>query len=345
MACEGCCPKACRSAGRAGFDLRIGSSHLAAGAVSAYSPAMSAEAPPEAAPEDRLAAAYAYCSDLVRSQDRDRFLTALFAPEAVRRHLLALYAFNVDVARVREVVREPLPGEVRLAWWRETIEGEGRGAVEAHPVAFALLDTVERCALPRASLINLVDARIFDLYDDPMPSLGDLEGYAGETAGALLQLSALMLAPEHAAAAADASGHAAVAIALTGLMRALPIHAGRGQCYLPLDILARHGLDREAAVAGRDTPELRASLAELRVEAQRHLAAAGAALAALPTAARIAVAPPFLGLALVPGDLRALARVGDPFRQVAGLSALRRTFAVWRAARRAAAGKAWVKAG
>ncbi|MFG1479321.1 phytoene/squalene synthase family protein [Xanthobacter sp. V4C-4] len=291
----------------------------------------------------RIDAAYAYCADLVRAQDRDRFLAALFAPEARRRHLMALYAFNLDVARVRELVREPLPGEVRLAWWREVIEGEGRGAVDGHPVAVALLDTLEQAALPKASLINLIDARIFDLYDDPMPSLGDLEGYAGETAGALLQLSALILAGAGAGETADASGHGGVALALTGLMRAFPIHAGRGQCYLPLDLLARHGLDRDAAVAGRDTAELRAALAELRVEARRHLAHAGAALAALPEATRKAVAAPYLTLALVPGDLKALARQHNPFGEVAGLAPMWRTFALWRAARRAARGRAWVK--
>lgn len=302
---------------------------------------MSAEAPPA----DRLAAAYAHCAELVRAHDRDRFQAALFAPGAVRPHLMALYAFNLDVARVREVVREPLPGEVRLAWWREVIAGEGRGAVEAHPVATALIDTVARFGLPRQSLLNLVDARIFDLYDDPMPSLTDLEGYAGETAGALLQLSALMLAPDAAEVAADASGHAGVAVALAGLMRAFPIHAGRGQCYLPLDLLARHGLDREAVVSGRDSPGLRAALADLRAEARHHLARAGAALATLPPAARKALGAPYLTLALVPGDLKALARVRDPFRQMAGLAPVWRTFALWRAARRAAAGRLWVKGG
>lgn len=297
----------------------------------------------EAPRSDRLDAAYAYCADLLRTQDRDRFLAALFAPEALRRHLFALYAFNLDAARVRELVHEPLPGEVRLAWWREMIEGETRGDVEAHPIAFALLDTVERFALPRASLTGLIDARIFDLYDDPMPSLVDLEGYAGETAAALLQLSTLILAPEAAGRTADAAGHGGVAIAVTGLMRAFPIHAARGQCYLPLDVLARHGLDRDAAVSGKDTPALRAAFADLRAIAQQHLARAGEALADVPAGERKQIAPPYLALALVPGDLKALARVGDPFRDIVGLSPFRRAFTLWRAARRANAGKGWVK--
>lgn len=288
-------------------------------------------------------AAYAHCTELVRSQDRDRFLGALFAPAALRRHLMALYAFNYDVARVREVVREPLPGEVRLAWWREVIEGEGRGAVEGHPVALALMDTRARFNLPAVSLTNLVDARIFDLYDDAMPTLADLEGYAGETAGALLQLSALVLHPQAAGAVADASGHGGVAIALTGLMRALPLHVRRGQCYLPLDVLARHGLDREGVVGGAAGPALLAALAELREIAQGHLAQAARALAVLPADDRMALAPPYLPQALVAGDLKALARVRDPLQDLAGVAPWRRTLAVWRAGRRAGAGRTWLK--
>lgn len=293
--------------------------------------------PPALATEPALASDYAYCSDLVRAQDRDRFLAALFAPPAVRNDLLALYAYNVEIARVREVVREALPGEVRLQWWRELIEGHGRGDVTGHPVASALLDTLGRHGLPRGALLNLIEARVFDLYDDPMPSLNDLEGYAGETASALLQLSVHILAGGPRPELADACGHGGVAIALTGLMRALPVHAARGQCFLPADLLARHGASRDDVVARTPTPGLLATLADLRAHAARHFAAAQQGLADAPRA----LAPAFLTLALVPGDLRALARVRDPFRAVGGLSPLRRQWTLWRAARRTPRGGSW----
>lgn len=276
-----------------------------------------------------LATDYAHCAELVRAQDRDRFLATLFAPAQARPHLFALYAYNVEISRVREVVREALPGEVRLQWWRELIEGHARGEVAGHPVASALLDTLAQKALPRGALLNMVEARVFDLYDDPMPSLNDLEGYAGETASALLQLSAHILAGGARADLADACGHGGVAIALTGLMRALPVHAARGQCFLPVDLLARHGSSREEVVARKATAGILAALADLRERAARHLQQAEAALAE----ASADVAPAFLQLALVPGDLRALARAKDPFQKIAGLSPLRRQWTLWRAAR------------
>ncbi len=270
--------------------------------------------------------------------DRDRFLATLFAPAAFRPHLLALYAFNIDVARLREIVREALPGEMRLAWWREVIEGQGRGAVEGHPVAYALMDTVERFSLPSAALINLLDARIFDLYDDPMPDLGSLEGYAGETASALFQLSMLILAPHMASRTGDLSGHAGVAYAMAGLMRALPIHAGRGQCYVPLSVLVQNGGSREDAVSGHVTPALQGALEDLRVQVRGHLEHAQNAFMTFPVEQRLEIAAPLLPLSLVPGDLKALARISDPFRELGGASAFWRQFSLWRASRRIKAG-------
>ena len=136
---------------------------------------------------------YAHCESLVRAADKDRYLAGLFAPVAARRHLYALYAFAAEIARVREAAREPLPGEIRLQWWRDALTGEGRGEVLANPAAAALIDTIAQCGLPKEPLIALIDAHGFDLYDDAMPSLADLDTYAQHTAGTLFGLGAKIL--------------------------------------------------------------------------------------------------------------------------------------------------------
>jgi len=86
---------------------------------------------------------FAHCENLLREGDKDRFLATLFAPADKRGPLFALYAFNHEVARVRETVREPLAGEVRLQWWRDAV-ASGGGEARAHPVAAALIDSIER---------------------------------------------------------------------------------------------------------------------------------------------------------------------------------------------------------
>lgn len=296
-------------------------------------------AEPDAAAPLTLDAAYTHCGELLRAQDRDRFLASLFVPEGERPHIWALYAFSLEIARVREVVREALPGEMRLQWWREVIEGLGRGDVSGHPVALAISATLEAKSLPRGALLNLIDARTFDLYDDPMPTLNDLEGYAGETASILIQLGAQILTGSAQPAVAEAAGHAGVAIALTGLMRAFPFHAARGQCYLPSDMLRAHGIGRDEAVGGAPSAALDEVLRELRAVAARHVRSAAECLGSVPRDAL----PVFLPLALVPGDLKALGRVRDPFKTVAGAAPLMRLWTIWRAARRARAGRPLVR--
>jgi phytoene synthase len=200
--------------------------------------------------DPRLGEAYVYCETLLREHDPDRWLACLFAPWSHRKHLHALYAFSLEVARVREIVSDPMPGEIRFQWWRDALEGEERGDISAHPVASALLDTVKRFKLPRAALTNLVDARTFDLYDDPMPGMRQLEGYGGETSSAIIRMACLILADGRDPGGADAAGHGGLAFAITGLLRALPWHGARGQVYLPGDVLKEAGAMPQDLIAG-----------------------------------------------------------------------------------------------
>ncbi|WP_029355251.1 phytoene/squalene synthase family protein [Bosea sp. 117] len=271
-----------------------------------------------------------HCASLVRALDRDRYVADLFAPADKRGALFALHAFNIEVARVREAITNPMAGEVRLQWWSDALIGNARGDVRSNPIAAALLDAVEAHGLPREALFALIDARIFDLYDDPMPSVNDLEGYAGETSSALIRLASLVLGVAPDRASAEAAGHAGVAYAVTGLLRAFPLHAARGQCYVPLDLLKAHGASREDAISGTPTPGLRAALADMRSLARRHHEEAVAALQSVAPEAL----PAFLPLALVPGDLKAMERRPyDPFREAPAAPPVARLWRLWRAGR------------
>src|ERR1700741_1474761 len=95
---------------------------------------------------------FAHCENLVRAGDKDRWLASLFAPADRRRHLHALYGFTLEVARVRELAREPMAGEIRLQWWREVIPGTRPGEAAANPVAAALLETIARFGLSSQTL-------------------------------------------------------------------------------------------------------------------------------------------------------------------------------------------------
>jgi phytoene synthase len=272
---------------------------------------------------------YAHCQAQVREHDKDRFLATLFARAVARPHLFALYAFDLELARVRDRAKGAAAGEIRLQWWREVMEG-GRGEeATGHPVAAALLDTLARCSLQRNLLVGLIEARIFDLYDDPMPSLAALNAYADKSSGALIELAASVLTG--GAITRGGTIPAGRALAWTALLRQLSSHAARGQVYVPADLLARHGANRDAAISGRATPEFFAALAELRALARRELEAARAQSRNVSPEA----APAFLPLALVPLYLARMERRGyDPFRTPIEVPQWRRQWALWRAARR-----------
>src|SRR5262245_4253772 len=268
---------------------------------------------------------FAHCEQIVRDADKDRFLATLYAPANRRGPLFALYAFNAEVARVRDAITQPMAGEIRLQWWRDALERPGSGEARGNPVAAALLDSVIRFRLPVRSLVDLLEARSFDLYNDPMPTLAALEGYAEKTSSVLIDLAARIL--DRPPADVAPSREAGVAYAITGLLRAFPHHAAHGQLFVPLDLLERHGARSEDIFAGCATPGIAAALADLRQVAERHFAAY-----------RQAEIPPVLAPAFLPAELtglylKRLAGTADPFRP-RDVPAWRRQWALWRAARR-----------
>ncbi|HBF31584.1 phytoene/squalene synthase family protein [Rhizobium sp.] len=200
------------------------------------------------------------CLAILRETDRDRYLACLLSPQDKQPALAALYAFSAELARVRELVREPLPGEIRLQYWRDLLSGSTHGDSQANPLAAGLLQAVQQHRLPLKPLLDMIDARVGDLYDDPIGPRSALEGYAGETASALIQLASLVLDGEVAAACADIAGHAGVAQAIAGLLLLMPQHRARGQLYIPDEILAATGLDRQGFLEGKDTSRIHGAI-------------------------------------------------------------------------------------
>ncbi|TPM31574.1 phytoene/squalene synthase family protein [Mesorhizobium sp. B2-3-4] len=267
--------------------------------------------------------------DAVRAADHDRYLTALYAPADKRAALFSLYAFNAEIAGIRDRIHEPLPGEVRLQWWRDVIAAGGEAGA-GHPVAEALNATIATSRLPKLAFENMLEARIFDLYDDPMPSRTDLEGYCGETAAALIQLAAMVLDPVEAPRFAELAGRAGCAQAITGLLLLLPLHRRRGQCFVPADILAAAGSSPEEFVAGDGGAGAERVVAAMIALAREHLTVFTRGAAALPASLR----PAFLPLAMSRAYLAKIEK-GAPLRDTPRLSALRRH---WLTLRRATQG-------
>lgn len=250
-----------------------------------------------------------FCADLVRSHDFVRYASTVFVDAEQRRALLALYAFNVEISRVRDQVTQPLAGEIRLRWWTDMLAGEGHGGVEGNPVASELKLAIDRFQLPVEPLMRLIDEHQFDLYNDPMPTLAALEGYVTETVSALFALAARVAAAP-SAEIEHLARHAGLAQGFTQVIAALPRDAARRQLFVPAQLLAKQGIGAEHIFAARQTPSVRAAVDQLIEEARRHLDTAFGLLNDIAPEAR----PIFLQLAMVRRDLAQMSRADrDPF--------------------------------
>jgi 15-cis-phytoene synthase len=271
-----------------------------------------------------------HCERLLRENDRDRFLAALFAPAERRGALHALYAFDLEVLSIGARVREPLAGEMRLQWWREVLEGARAEEAHGHPVAAALLHSAAQYGLPKQTLHTFLDAHAFDVYAEPMGSVAQFETYAAETGGAVIALAAQALGAVEGSDLASASAAAGRSSAYADALVRLPADVARGFTRIPAEVLERHGADSAALLAQRTTPALLAAANEMQAQGRYWLAEMHKALARLPSAVR----PAFLHLSLLPPLFDRVQRRGyEPFGASLQSPAWRRQWRLWRASR------------
>jgi NADH dehydrogenase [ubiquinone] 1 alpha subcomplex assembly factor 6 len=259
----------------------------------------------------------AYCLEQVRRFNRDRYLAALFARSGPRADLMALYAFNLELAKIREVVREPMMGLIRLQWWRDCIAEVHGGKVRRHQVAQPLAAAAARHGLPRESFDRLIDAREADMDVAPPADLAALRAYAESTGGTLQELAVRIVMDSGRATdpALSAARDLGTAWALIGLVRAIPFHARAKRVYVPQALMAEAGVAVDDLFELRPGPGFATAVGRICGEAGRLMAKAQAALPEPPRAAF----PVFLMAVLARRHLASLAAAGfDTFdRRVA----------------------------
>ncbi|MEM7041273.1 MAG: squalene/phytoene synthase family protein [Pseudomonadota bacterium] len=119
----------------------------------------------------------------LRAANSDYYLSTLFAPPAVRPALVALYAFDGELARIRNVVREPMAGLIRLQWWEDVIDGFDGGGTIAHPVVEGLKRAVLDHALDAVCLKRAIEGRRRPFEMDVSPDQGAFERYLLDVGG------------------------------------------------------------------------------------------------------------------------------------------------------------------
>lgn len=236
----------------------------------------------------------------VRRSDPDRFFSALFAPATLRASLVAIYAFNQDLAKVAESVREPMMAEIRYAWWSEAIDALFSGSGRVPGPAQAIGEVIGRHALPRTIFEDMIEARrVHDIGETPIESWAAFESYADRTAGAVIKLAARVLGVEADGAAMPAGR----AWALTGHLRSLPLNLARHKLFVPAEMFAAHHLTTDDIFHAKNTAVWRPAISDGVALARVYLTSFRKQWRALPRAAF----PAFGYLALCDLYLRGIA--------------------------------------
>jgi len=234
------------------------------------------------------------CADSVRRYDHDRYLTALFAPADRREDLFALYAFNLEVAKTREVVSEPMLGQIRLQWWRESIEGAYAGQPRRHEVVEPLAAAIARHGLDRTLFDRLIDGREADMDDEAPADLDCLVNYAQVTGAPVTQLAAQVLGAGDPASQ-EVAKLVGTGWALTGLIRAVPFLARGHRSRLPANLMIQHGVTEPALYELKPEAGLAKVVQAVADSAVDHLRRARALRGQVAKAALPALLPAKLG--------------------------------------------------
>lgn len=265
---------------------------------------------------------------LVRAHAWDRYIATLFAPADKREALFALYAFDIEISRICDLVHDPLPGEIRLQWWRDVANGQRDGEASGHPVASALLKTIKDHDLPCSAFDAYCEARIFEFYQDVMPDQTALEAYLGATQSSIIQLAAMIVDRDAAKRATDAAGHAGVAFGLAQIIARLPTLRRRRQGFVPESLLQSLGTTSEAFFSGGDKAAGDRVCEALIALCEDHLAKYKALKPVIPASLKSA----FLPLAPVPRLLKAASRNSDIMNQPVAVSQFTRMVDIVRGA-------------
>ncbi|KAF3692428.1 NADH dehydrogenase (ubiquinone) complex I, assembly factor 6 Precursor [Channa argus] len=211
-----------------------------------------------------------YCLQLVRSRDYDGFVCSLLLPEEARRSSLALRAFNVELAQVKDSTSQKTIGLMRMQFWKTAIDEIYRDEPPNQPVSAELWRAVRKHYLTKRWLLRIVTEREKDLDDRAYRNIQELEMYSENTQSSLiyLLLECLGLKDVHADHAAS---HIGKAQGIVTCLRATPYHSSRRRVYLPMDICMLHGASQEDFIRGSREQNIRDVVYDIASQAHVHL--------------------------------------------------------------------------
>ncbi|KAI5122808.1 hypothetical protein M0805_000150 [Coniferiporia weirii] len=187
----------------------------------------------------------AYCRDFVRKHDRDSYLTSQFFPRSLQPACFALKAFYVELAMIQDSVSNPMVGQLRMQFWKDTVRAISEGRPPRHPVAIALHDASKVAQIAPYHLKRIIEARDVELNSPAHLNMDTLLAHAESTASTLNYLLLSILGLSSSESYSHIASHLGVSQMLATLLRALPYHVSKGIMVIPPSITAKHNVNQE----------------------------------------------------------------------------------------------------
>ncbi|KAL9974858.1 hypothetical protein ACROYT_G011954 [Oculina patagonica] len=231
-----------------------------------------------------------YCINLVRNLDYENYLCVLLLPKSSRASVFAVRAFNVELARIQDVVSEQTIGRMRLQFWRDSLENTFQGNPPQQPVALELAEAITKHKLNKGWFTRLIDARERSLDNRPHETTNALEEHGENTVSSVFYLILECLGVKDVQAD-HAASHLGKAIGVVTLLRSTPFHGSKGKVYIPNNVMIKHGVSHEDIIRGRTTQPVKDVTYDLASLAHSHLSMAQSLMSKAPKAASRAFLP------------------------------------------------------
>jgi phytoene synthase len=181
-----------------------------------------------------------FCWQQIERSDPLYRVTHSFADRAIADRLLALHAFLAATGDICAMVSDEAVAARKLAWWHDEMHG-GAGSGRPHPITSELRRTGGSVLLDSASLGHHFEQASKRFDPDPMRTLEDLLERCRRIGRPMLEMEFSVCeaqVPEGPWFDSMARRRGLVQLVREDLAR-------RDAWWLPLDLLARHGLGRK----------------------------------------------------------------------------------------------------
>ena len=209
-------------------------------------------------------ASYERCRRLNAQHGKTYYLATLLLPPEKRPYVHALYGFARYADEIVDDLSSTLTDAEKADWlgrWGDEILADLRRGRSHDPVGRALVDTVLTWEIPLEHFEAFLHSMRMDLT---VTEYADYDGLFEYVYGSAAVIG-LQMVPILEPSSPEAYPHAmdlGVAFQLANFIRDVGEDLERGRVYLPLDELARHGVDRDVLERRIATPEVKAALAE-----------------------------------------------------------------------------------